>query len=204
MANLINKLNVLVKSSMHSVLGSDIDTSARRGRSSLHRLGKNIDQDITALRDQINQALDAEDRMTAEIAAFQREIADWDHQADQALTKGNEAAARHAIRQMQLQQQRVALLESDLAQHRISTSELIQRVNELEAIVAEARRHTETAPAEHDDAFTGETLSDRLRHIRQQVLERTPDPAPAVAESDDIDVQAVEDDLARRRARLSQ
>lgn len=204
MTNLINKLNVLVKSSMNSVLGNDTSPSARRGRSASQRLGKDIDQDIAARRDQIDRALNAEDRLMAEIAALQREIDDWDHRADQALTQGDEAGARHAIRQMQRQQQRAGLLESDLAQHRISTSELIQRVNELEAIVAEARRHAESAPAEEDDTRTGETLSDRLRHIRQQVTDRTPEPAPEVVDSDEFDAQAVEDDLARRRARLSQ
>ncbi len=207
MANLINKLNVLVKSSMHGVLGDDTH-AARRGRPSLQRLGKNIDQEISALRDQVNQALDDEDRMLAEIAAMQREIASLDQQADRALAGGDEAGARHAIRQMQSQQKRAAFLESDLAQHRTSTSELIQRVNELEAAVAEARRQTGAAPPVSDDAAhngesTGETLSDRLRRIRQQVTEQAPTAAPTVEETDDVDPQAIDDDLAQRRARLS-
>jgi phage shock protein A len=199
MANLLNKLNVLVKSGMHGVL-RDEPGSRRRGRTSQRG------RDAAALRDQVNKALDDEDRMTAEIAALQQEIASWDQQADRALANGDEAAARHAVRQMQLQQKRAAFLESDLAEHRASTSELISRVNTLEAAAAEADRQEKTASSPDDHAAaTGEALADRLRRIRQQVTERGPAAAPDVEEPDIdiVDTQAIDDDLAQRRARLS-
>ncbi|MBI5958493.1 MAG: hypothetical protein HY866_07160, partial [Chloroflexi bacterium] len=107
--------------------------------------------------------------------------------------------SRYAIHQMQLQQQRAAMLIADLSQHRLSTSELIQRVNELEALVAQAHRQAESTPVNEDD----ESLSVRLRSARQQAGDpgttpAQPNAAPVVNE------KAVDDDLARRRARLSQ
>ncbi len=194
--NLTDKLNTLIRSRVQGVLD---DVNPRRRGQPL-KAGKNIDRDVAALRQQINQALDGEDRMTAEIGALQHQVADWDQQADRALTQGDEAAARHAVRQVQLLQQRQAMLEADLAQHRYSTSELISRVNELEALVAEARRPSKDVvePENPDD----ERLSAGLSQTRPEPAAPPPvakPRAPAV-----VDEQAIEDDLARRRARLSQ
>lgn len=197
MSSLINKLNVLVKSNLHGVMGDDSPDTARRKK--LLPLGKDIDREIAALRQQVEQALNDEDRMTAESEVLQRQVADWDQQADQALERGDEATARHAIRQVQLQQQHLTMLIADLAQHRIATSELIQRVNQLEALVAEARRQPPETPAveENED----ESLSVRLRKARQQAGEQVESPA---SQPSNVDENVVEDDLARRRARLSQ
>ncbi|MBN1964621.1 MAG: hypothetical protein JW910_08235, partial [Anaerolineae bacterium] len=98
-------------------------------------------------------------------------------------------------------QQRATMLEAELSQHRMSTSELIHRVNELEALVAEARRRQQETPPQ-DDHTTGEPLSARLRKGRQaaetQELEAVPvDTAPA-----EVDERVIDDDLAQRRARL--
>jgi phage shock protein A len=202
MSSLIDKLNVLVKSSVHGVLGDDSPSSKRHGGSlSPARLGKDIDHEIAALRQQVDSALDGEDRMEADIQTLQRQIADWDRQADQALTQGDEATARYAVRQMQLEQRRLAMLEADLAQHRISASELIQRVNELEAVVAEARRRQQDTPAQ-DTA--DESLAARLRRARQQATQSEAESPLPKASPAEVDERTVDDDLARRRARLSQ
>jgi phage shock protein A len=202
MSSLIDKLNVLVKSSVHGVLGDDSPGAKRHGAPlSQARLGKDIDREIAALRQQVDSALDDEDRMEADIQTQQRQIADWDQQADQALTKGDEATARYAVRQMQLEQRRLTMLEADLAQHRLSTSELIQRVNELEAMVAEARRQQQAASAQDT---SDESLAARLRRARQQAAQPEAESPRLAASPDEVDERAVDDDLARRRARLSQ
>jgi phage shock protein A len=191
MPNLIGKLNVLVRSSINNVLG---DESGRERRPS-----KNIDRDTEALRQQINHALDDEDRQLKEIETLRQQIASWDQQADNALAKGDEATARHAIQQMQTQQRHLTMLEADLAQHRFSTSELIQRVNELETLVAQVRVQQPDAKEK-----TGEGLSDRLRQARQNVEQHLSQPAQVDTPPAKVDESIVEDDLARRRARLSQ
>jgi chromosome segregation ATPase len=202
MSSLIDKLNVLVKSSVHGVLGDDSPGSKRHGESlSPARLGKDIDHEIAALRQQVDTALDGEDRMEADIQTLRRRIADWDQQADRALTQGDEATARYAVRQMQLEQRRLAMLEADLAQHRVSTSELIQRVNELEAVVAEARRRQQDTPAQ-DTA--DDSLAARLRRARQQATQSEAESPPHKASPVEVDERTVDHDLARRRARLSQ
>ena len=199
MADLISKLNVLVKSSLQGILG---DSPDRTGRRSVPSLGKDIDHEITALRRQIDSALDHEDQIKTQIEALQREAADWDRQADEALAHGDEATARYAIRQQQTKQQQTTLLEADLAQHRISASELIHRVNELEAIVTEARRQQQKSAPEAEEA-PEHSLAARLRHVREMFQTQE---AATITQDDmpQVDDQAVEDDLAQRRARLSQ
>jgi phage shock protein A len=194
--NLTDKLNTLIRS---RVQGAIDDLNPRRRDQPL-KPGKNIDRDVAALRQRINQALDDEDRMTAEIDALQRQVADWDQQADRALTRGDEAAARHAVRQMQLVRQHQTMLEADLAQHRYATSELISRVNELEARAAEARQPSKDAVKPEDP--NEESLSARISQARSAAA-----PQPRAAKPDtpaQVDEQMIEDDLARRRARLSQ
>ncbi|MBN1563308.1 MAG: hypothetical protein JXA10_05685 [Anaerolineae bacterium] len=206
MAKLINKLNTLVQSSVRGVLGNDPD---RRYRRSLPKLGQHMDREIVALRDQINAALDDQDSMIAAITVMQQQIADWDRQADAALQRGDEAGARHTIRQIQMQQQRLTMLQAELEQHQLSTSELISQVNALEAIVAEAQQHDLAADrvgAAEADTVDDESLSSRLRNARQQAtqeMEQVQSTEP-VAAPQEMDEQAIEDDLARRRARLSQ
>ncbi|HEX3050688.1 MAG TPA: PspA/IM30 family protein [Aggregatilineaceae bacterium] len=200
MPNLIGKLNVLVRSSVQSVLGDDPKPSRRQRQTPLlSRLGKDIDHEIAALREKVNVALDDEDRLAAELETLKQRAADWDKQADQAVQKGDEATARHAIHQMQLQQQRAAMLQAELEQHRYETSELISRVNELDAVVAEAR----SQPAPTSDEEADEPLSIRLRQARQtyetQEMEALTSETPVIKVSE----AEIEDDLARRRARLS-
>jgi chromosome segregation ATPase len=195
--NIINKLNTLLQSGVRGAV-DDLTHPLRRDPSAPIKLGKNIDHEIAALRQQIDAALDDEERMAAEIGALRRQIAEADQQADRALSKGDEAAARHILQQMQRQQQRQAMLEAELAEHRFSTSELISRVNALEAVVAQAQQQQAAPPPDDTD---DDSLSIRLSRIREEAAAQptsAPQETPVV-----VDERAIEDDLARRRARLS-
>ena len=205
MARLINKLNMLVKSSVSGVLK---DAGSRRP---VQPLAANVDKAIANLRQQINDALDQLDRTEADIAALNRQIAAWDQEADRALQDGDEATARHLIRQIQLAQQQRAMLVSNLAQHQHATSELIRQVNALEGSAAEAQT-AESAPPQPDgmpeasDETAGPrsvSLAEQLRRVQQTAsdhgaaLSSTRDAPPGIDES------AVEDDITQRRQRLS-
>lgn len=209
MARLVDKFNVLLKSSVNNVL-KDI-TTRRSDDTPPPRPGKDADKNLARLRQQIDSALDQEDRTTAEIAEMTRQIAEWDRQADAALQSGDDNTARQLVRKIQRAQQRRAMLEADLDQHQRSTSELIRHVNEYEAVIAEARQQnasdSQQAPVDNTDNDT-ESLSERLRKVRNNATDNHP-PAPSIrvatpAENEErLDEQAIEDDLARRRNRLS-
>jgi hypothetical protein len=116
---------------------------------------------------------------------------------------------------MQSAQKRLAMAESDLHEHRVVTQELISRVNMLEAAVADARRaQDESAPVSDESPgasleTAGQALSDVLREAREKIgamsslinapQQSTPESSPESTTS----TQSVEDDLARRRERLS-
>ncbi|NLE50827.1 MAG: hypothetical protein GX613_05415 [Chloroflexi bacterium] len=185
MTNLLDKLNVLIQSRVPRLRGSP-------GRQVPPALGRKADRELARLRARIEEALADDDRAQAEISALDRQIADWDAQADTALEAGQDAVARHAIRQMKLVEQRRTMAQAELDAHRRATADLIQQVNAFEATVAEARR--EISEAEAVGAEPSQNRAD-LRELTQRSPTATPAP---------VDDQAIEDDLARRRSRLSQ
>lgn len=260
MGNLLDKLNLLVKSSLNNFLGEAAErASTLRPKISAARLGKDIDNEIAALRKRIDEALNEEDAMQDRLGKLQEQIASYDAQADDSVQRGDEPTARHLLQQMRQQEQQAAMLQADLEQHRRSTSDFIQRVNMLEAMVSDARREQQEQ-SEHsqqsapDDAQQSETghspgdvLSNLLREARERVesaltppaqpaqpaqtgpsgsdkqadeathipikIERTTPVPPAPtstpaqpAQQIPINVakdESIEDDLARRRTRLS-
>ncbi|HEX2908278.1 MAG TPA: PspA/IM30 family protein [Phototrophicaceae bacterium] len=230
MNDLFKKLNVLVRASINDVLGEDLAVGQPRRRPlTPEKLGKNIDREIVSLRERINEALAFEDELQKRAQSIQDKVARWDQQADEAVAAGNEAVARHAVEQMQLAQQRLAMAESDLHEHQLVTQELIQRVNMLEAAVADARRAQEAekqqaaeappAPAEvsasPDNAVIlprVPSLSDVLRDAQDKISRmgdlvsaqqemNAPSPAEEAAEA--AQKEHIEDDLETRRQRLS-
>ena len=185
MPGLRDKLTVLVRSSLGGVRG---------GQGADRPPAGDLARQVAALRAEIDQALDRDEQLAHDIAAAQAEIASADRQADEALTRGDEATARHIVRQMQRRQQQLAMLQAEQAQHRRSASDLIRRVNTLEALVAE----TQGAKAASQRAAA--PIPPSVERLSQAGEEAAP-IAPSVQA--EIDEQAVEDDLARRRARLS-
>jgi phage shock protein A len=228
MSDLFKKLGVLVRASINEVLGDEHAVGGpRRPPLTPEKLGKDIDREIKALRDKINDALAHEDHLQGQVNTLAAEAAQWDRQADEAVAAGNEAAARHAIAQMQRVQQRQTIAESDLHEHRLVTQELIQRVNMLEAVVADARRAREEEAAAQAQAAapTAEEaarpaplrgLADVLRESREKVAQMSdlisakeevsaqmPPPTAAQQAADAAAQHQVEDDLEARRQRLS-
>jgi phage shock protein A len=194
MDDLFKKLNVLIKSSLHDVVGDD----PSRRTASPPRLGRDIDREIAALRQRVNDAAVYEDELKARITTLEAEIARVDQQADEAVEQRREEQARYLIEQMQRAQQRLTIARADLREHQLVAQELLQRVNMLETYVAEARRQQPTAP---ETSAGG--LADLLRSARDK-LAREPQVEPRrEMKTESVDGQAVEDDLERRRQRLS-
>ncbi len=191
MPGLRDKLRVLVQASL------------RGERSEARPSTRKAGAEVAALRQQIARALDDEDRLQQTIQAAAAQIAALDRQADEALTRGDEATARRLVRQLQDRRQQIAFLEADLAQHRYVTADLIRRVNTLEALIAQAQQSATQGETPDEDEVP---LAERIRQARAEIARRvetlrTSETAPI---TDALDEQAIEDDLARRRARLSQ
>jgi hypothetical protein len=213
MPGLLDKLNTLVKSSVNSFL-DDIPG----GKSSVQpaRLGKDIDQEVAALRKRIEEALTEEDAMKQRLEAMQQEIDRADKQADAALQQGDESTARALVQQIQRQQQQAAMLQADLEQHRRSTSDFIERVNTLDAIVSDARsqKAQPAEPPDQESKAPGAVLSNLLRDARERVENAiSPQSEEEVhhikinvgdpAQTPPPDPAKVDADLASRRSRLS-
>ena len=204
MNDFFKKLNVLVKAGLHDL----IDTNAERPKLTARHLGQNLDREVTTLRDRINEALAYEDELEARVQAIQSEVDQLDQQADANVQSGQEDQARQAIAAMQRAQQRLAMAEADLEDHRLVTQELILRVNELEAAVADAKHAQPETPSDEPLAQAGQALADVLREMQAKIatLRETLEPssvADEAAPAQPKDTNVVDDDLARRLDRLS-
>ena len=193
MTELLKKLNILLRSSL---------APTERRDSAPTPLSRHAEQDVNRLRQTINQALTYEDELKARLNTIDAEVARWDAEADRAVSVNDDVNARYAVEQMQRAQMRQTIAASDLRDHQLVTQELIQRVNMLDAAVADARRaeSTETpAPAP--------SLNDVLRDARDTIstLGNTIAAKDAAPPTPDVpvDTQTVDDDLETRRRRLS-
>ncbi len=221
MNDFLKKLNVLVKASLNDKLSGGDETAKPA------RVGKMLDEDVKSLRQRINEAVDYEDEIQARIRQFEAEAASWDRQADEAVAQGKDVNARYAIEQMKRAEQRVALAQSDLQEHQRVTQELIQRVNMLEAAVADRSRASAEAPLVEAQEAETRAVEQTQAEIEQSddvqtntripdlgnVLRDARDKISAMGESaaaqrenlstDSHEKSVVDDDLERRRERLS-
>lgn len=213
MAGLFQKINTLLKARIDTFLEEDLRLARRPEAESLlsaNRLGKDVDREISALRQRIEEALTYEDALQEKIEALRQEASDSDVQADRALLNREEDVARQAVEHMRRLEQQAGMLEADLVQHRRTTAEFIERVNVLEGLIAEARRQHESEEAAVPPT---ETLDQVIQTVQRDA--ESPDqgepvrvvvhPAEARPERDVVDETAppVNDDLAARRARLA-
>ncbi len=202
MNDLFKKLNVLIKANLNDI-GENAVPHIRLG-------GRNVDGDIQTLRERINDAVQYEDQIKANVRQLQDEAARWDQQADEAVVRDDDVNARYAIEHLQRAQQRVAMAEADLREHQRVTQELITRVNELDAAAADARRErttaeTSTTPEAAESAHLPD-LGNVLRETRDKIASMT-DLSAAQNEVEPPtkapDPGAVDADLESRRQRLS-
>ncbi len=210
MDDLIKKLNVLLNASLKEALGDGLSLDALRARLSSLGAGRGLDGEVKLLRQRTNDAIAYEGELQQHVAQLQAEVAKLDQQADDAVARGDDVNARYWIDQMTRVQQRLTMAESDLAEHRKVTQELIVQVNTLEAAVADAKRAEEEKKVAIPEA-PAKTLTDVLQGVREKVTqfseslttkpaETTSTPQPDVPPAPEADI---DDDLEQRRQRLS-
>lgn len=204
MDDLLKKLNVLVKATLNDALTGD----SRRSK----LVSPNTDtpsavqegnQQITQLRQRINETLAFEDELQKQIQALQAEVTDWDSQADTAVNDGDDAKARYAVEQMQGAQERLAIAKSDLAEHERVTQELIYHVNTLEAAVdaTKQKQADDASSSGGDDKVSGvlRDMRDKVVELRDQLVTRG-EPSEIATETSP---EVVDNDLEKRRKRLA-
>lgn len=218
MSDLFRKLNVLLKASIKDVLG---DNPLQRPIKS-RKLGKNLQSEVQMLRGRINDAIAHEDTLQTKMDSLQSKIVELDAQADQAVDAGNDAQARYLIGQLQRMQQHLAMAESDLREHQLVTQELIQKVNMLDAVVADVQNQQveqESAPNVEDKevAESEGKLTNALKHVRETINtigdnittvaqgehKNNEEPSSNEATPSSDDEREINNDLDSRRQRLS-
>jgi len=180
MSGLFKKFNTLVKATINDAL----DVSTRS--SGEFKPGRKLDQDVKRLRERINDAIDHEDTLEARVAALQEDEDRLDAAANAAVERGDNAAARDAIKQLAVVRKQREMTEADLRQHRHVAEELIRQVNMMEAAAADAKRDNSvtTEPPQPPKRVNipvqgaGVTPSAQKR-VDVPVTDNTPTDAPA-------------------------
>lgn len=217
MTDFFKKLNVLVRASVNDLLADVRSPENLRRVIQNTQIGKSAEGDVRILRERINAALDYEEELRQQVQSLQNEIAALDAQADAAVERGDEATARHFLAKIQRAQQRLTMAEVDLRDHQEVAQELIARVNELEAVLADSQyAHKGDEPAEAPNTEqvlnTGERVSQVLGEMREKIAQMgdmlsaqaeiaPPDSVESEVEAA-LEKDQIEDDLARRRDRL--
>ncbi len=206
MNDFFKKLNVLVKASLNELVDPE-----GAPRLALGRREPDVEQQLHMLQQRVDDALKYEDDLVARVSTLQAEVERWDRQADEAVAQGQGDTARRAAEQLQRGQQRLAMAESDLHEHRLVTQELISRVNQLKAVVDQVKREQPASPTQPEDTLerAGKAVNDVLQEMRDKIAEMSEKLGPVTPPPDTsqpeppADNQSIEDDLARRRERLS-
>jgi len=201
MSDIFQKLNVLLRAGMRDLVGEDpLNLSTIRNILQPEQLGKDFEHEVAALREKINEALDYEEMLSKRVQDLQIEAEDLNEQANRAVAAGEQERARNLLVERERTMQRLAMAESDLKEHRFVTQELIQRVNQLESVVAEASaaQETPTQPAAEGE----HNLATVLRQAREQILQEPAQPTRS-AGAKTADKSGTETDLEQRRRRLS-
>ncbi len=219
MNDFFDKLNTIIRVKLSDLLGeSKPSTSSGDGSSST--IGQ-VTKDAENLRERVNDAIGYEDKLQAQIADIHKQLGTLNRQADDATQKGNEAMARYFIEKIGQLQNRLATLEKDLHEHQLLAQDLIQKVNTLESTIADIQSQATTTSQNQDvvvqkttaDKFS-ELVNDAQRRInalgdrikaRKDTLQSEVDMPPVSTEpiSNQSSEVEVEDDLERRRNRLS-
>lgn len=202
MTDFFKKLNVLVKASLREALSEPGLPLTR------DRLGSNVGREVALLRERVNQALDYEDELANRVSQIQAEVEQLDREADLAVEQGDDDAARRKVADLRRAEKRLEMAESDLREHRLVTQELITRVNELDAAVADAQRAKGDEPlAEEPLERAGRVVADVLHEMRERIAEMGEIISASTTEVDTPEINSsqtdIDDDLERRRSRLS-
>lgn len=216
MADLFKKLNTLVKAGLHDLLSSgDNDQSGGAPLPAITpgRLGVNIDRELKAMHERVNDALAYEEKLRKTITALEEEIRTLDAQADAAVERGDEVSARSLIDELRRAERRQAMLHGDLYQHQVVAQELTDRVKELEVMVDAAKR-VQTGQAPPENASPLPSLSDVLRRTRETITSmgetieaagevQSPADQPEQSPPASPNSPSAADDLEQRRQRLA-
>jgi len=221
MNEFFDKLNTLIRVKFSDLLGSSpqsdaTDLSHQHSARPIDRVA----HDAEKLRERVNDAVGYEKKLQSQIDDIYKQLPILDRQADEATEKGNEAMARHFIEKISHLQDRLTMLEKDLSEHQQLAQDLMHKVNLLEATIADIQAQKATGESGTDDAVYQKKATDKLSElvndtqrriqtlgdkimVRKATLQTQTDETPPSISSDAPTDADIEDDLERRRNRLS-
>lgn len=223
MNDFFDKLNTLMRAKLNSLLGDNLFLTHSSSDSDKPQSLNQVAKDAENLRSRANHAIEYEHRLEAKIADIHQQLTTLNRQADDATLSGNEAMARYFIGKIQKLEAQLAQLERDLDEHRQLAQDLIEKVNTLEATIADIQ--SQQSSAQTDNPIQ-KTVTDKFSELVNDAQKRIHDLGERIRGrkemlqseiNTDADTQLlgqnivssqpsesdIEADLERRRNRLS-
>lgn len=148
MSDLFRKLNTLVRAQIDSVLEDDLNLpTRRRSRQPIDPNSKDADKIIAKMRKEIDEALTHQEALQAKIDGLDVNATILNQRIDEALLAHQEEQARHLAGRLKQLDQQITIAQSELDLHRQKTAALMDDVNLLEGLVAEARAQQKEMPS---------------------------------------------------------
>ena len=201
MANLWEKLNTVIRANLNDLVS---DNPLKRDRDKpTDTPEKHLERDLPQVQKRMREALQHEDDLQKKIDEFYADIARLDKQADEAVERGDDQAARQFINQLQNTQRQLEFSEAELREHQLLTRQLLQQADALEIAVQETQSAQESKESASDMGETIQDIYDETQRKLNALIERGKQITQAKPVGEIPASQTVDDDLAKRRARLS-
>jgi phage shock protein A len=144
---LIDRISLLVRANVGSLLGRSADGPTDRQRSV-----RNGERELARAREALAKAADHQKTLADQVAAADEQTQAWAQKAEVALQAGDEAQAREALAQQQKQERMAEELRARLERRLEETDRLESRLEMLEAELDEIRQQVVAGAAEQVQA----------------------------------------------------
>ena len=140
---ILQRLNLLMKGQFSALLDRVEDPER-----SLHQIVLDMDEELDAAKRAVARAMANEDRLKAHIGLQTAEAAGWQKAAARSLAKADEAAAREALRRVELAERQREKLAGQLEKQARETEEVRQSVARMQERCDEARSRLQVVQAQ--------------------------------------------------------
>lgn len=141
--NIMQRFNLLMKGRIHAAL--DLIEDPER---SLNQLVHDMEEELDAAKRAVARAMANEDRLRAQIAFHTQDAAEWQRAAERSLGKNDEAAAREALRRVELAERQRDKLAQQLEKQSKETEEVRQSIARMQEKVEQARSRLQLVQAQ--------------------------------------------------------
>lgn len=147
MSDIFEKISTLIHAQFNDLLGRNPRSPLARIRLNAEEADENPRLSARGLRQRLEEAIEYEDELQAAVDERMRAVVELDKLVDEMLRSGDEFSAQRLQGQLNMKQQHLTIAESELRDHRLMTSHLLQELAALEMALDDQEKRNQALPA---------------------------------------------------------